>query len=252
LDSRDKPLQSMTKTSSTAKPDLILALDLPDQQQALQRLQLLAGKLHWVKIGLEMFCRLGPDWVHQVADLGYKIFLDLKLHDIPNTVAGAVRSLQNLPIQLLTIHASGGREMIEAAVQASAQRSQPLNILAVTVLTSLSQESFPEIGWSGSSSEQVLRLAQTAVAAGAPGLVCSGHELSLLRKELPQHIQLVIPGIRPAGSDLNEQKRVFTPADAVRAGASALVVGRPILAAQDPVLALEQILQEIDNAVASK
>ncbi len=238
----------MTNTTSTAKPDLILALDLPDQDQALRSLQPLTGKLQWVKIGLEMFCRFGPDWVYKISDLGYRIFLDLKLHDIPNTVAGAVRSLQHLPIQLLTIHASGGREMIDAAVQAAQQRSQPLDILAVTVLTSLGEENFAEIGWSGSSGEQVLRLARTAVEAGAPGLVCSGRELHLLRQQLPQQTKLVVPGIRPAGSDLNEQKRVFTPADAVRQGASSLVVGRPILAAKDPVAALEQILNEIDEA----
>ncbi len=118
------------------------------------------------------------------------------------------------------------------------------------MLTSLGEENFSEIGWSGGSGQQVLRLARTAVDAGAPGLVCSGREISLLRKELPSQIKLVVPGIRPAGSDLNEQKRVFTPADAVRMGASALVIGRPILAAKNPPLALEQILQEVNEAVS--
>lgn len=238
----------MTTPSSTAKPDLILALDLPDQEQALQLLTPLAGKLRWVKIGLEMFCRFGPDWVHRIADLGYDIFLDLKLHDIPNTVAGAVRSLRDLPIKLLTIHASGGHEMVTAAVQAAQERNTRLDILAVTVLTSLSEDNFSEIGWRGSSEEQVLRLARTAVQAGAPGLVCSGKELATLRRELPPEIQLIVPGIRPAGSSLDEQKRVFTPADAIRQGASFLVVGRPILKSPNPLQTVEQILTDIHEA----
>lgn len=238
----------MTTPTTTAKPDLILALDLPDQEQALQLLTPLAGKLRWVKIGLEMFCRFGPDWVNRISDLGYDIFLDLKLHDIPNTVAGAVRSLRHLPIKLLTIHAAGGHEMVAAAVQASQERDTPLDILAVTVLTSLSEDNFPEIGWQGSSEEQVLRLARTAVNAGAPGLVCSGRELAVLRRELPQEIKLIVPGIRPAGSSLDEQKRVFTPTDAIREGASLLVVGRPILKSPDPLNTVEQILADIHEA----
>lgn len=242
----------MTTPISSAKPDLILALDLPDSEQALQLLTPLAGKLRWVKIGLEMFCRLGPDWVNRVAGLGYDIFLDLKLHDIPNTVAGAVRSLQNLPIKLLTIHASGGHEMIAAAVQAAQEREQPLDILAVTVLTSLSADNFSEIGWQGSSTEQVLKLARTAVNAGAPGLVCSGQELATLRKELPSDVKLIVPGIRPAGSSLDEQKRVFTPADAISQGASYLVVGRPILKSANPLQTVEQILADIDAASSQR
>ena len=225
--------------------DLILALDCETADEAAPILRQLSGRLRWVKIGLQMFTAYGPDYVRRVADLGFNVFLDLKLHDIPNTVAKAVQSLAPLPIGMLTLHTSGGREMMEWAVKAQRQYKPDLQLLGVTVLTSMDDTALNGTGVPGSAAAQVERLAKLAAAAGMSGLVCSPHEVAPLRAALPAGVQLVTPGVRPADSAKDEQKRVMTPGDAARAGSSYIVVGRPILRAADPAAAAASILREL-------
>lgn len=225
--------------------DLILALDCETADEAAPILRQLAGRLRWVKIGLQMFTAYGPDYVRRVADQGFNVFLDLKLHDIPNTVAKAVQSLAPLPIGMLTLHTSGGREMMEWAVKAQRQHKPDLLLLGVTVLTSMDNAALNGTGVPGTAAAQVERLARLAAGAGMSGLVCSPHEVAPLRAALPAGVQLVTPGVRPADSAKDEQKRVMTPADAARAGSSYIVVGRPILRAADPAAAAAAILREL-------
>ncbi len=226
--------------------DLILALDVPTREAAAPILRQLRGQLRWVKIGLQMFTAYGPNYVREVAGMGFNIFLDLKLHDIPNTVAKAVESLGPLPIQMLTLHTAGGGEMMRAAKAAQQKTNPNLLLLGVTVLTSTDDAGLREIGVNATSPDQVARLGQLAADSGLRGLVCSPLEVAMLRRQLPAGIQLITPGIRPAseaGSD--DQKRVMTPADAARAGSTYIVVGRPILQASDPAAAARAILAEL-------
>ena len=225
--------------------DLILALDLETREAAAPLLRQLAGRLRWVKIGLQMFTAYGPDYVRAVADQGFNVFLDLKLHDIPNTVAKAVQSLAALPIGMLTLHTAGGREMLEWALKAQREHKPDLLLLGVTVLTSLDDAALNATGVPGTAGEQVERLARLAAAAGMRGLVCSPQEVGPLRAALPRDVQLITPGIRPADTAADEQKRVMTPAEAARAGAGFIVVGRPILRAADPAAAATAILREL-------
>ena len=178
--------------------DLILALDVPTREEAAPILRQLRGQLRWVKLGLQMFTAYGPEYVREVAGLGFDVFLDLKLHDIPNTVAKAVESLGPLPIRMLTLHTSGGGEMMRAAVAAQQKTNPNLLLLGVTVLTSTDAAGLNEIGVTTSPADQVARLGQLAVASGLRGLVCSPLEVELLRRTLPASTQLVTPGIRPA------------------------------------------------------
>ena len=225
--------------------DLILALDVPTRADAAPILRSLRGSLRWVKIGLQMFTACGPDCVREVAGHGFQVFLDLKLHDIPHTVAKAVESLAPLPIGMLTLHTSGGREMMAAARAAQEQAKPELLLLGVTVLTSLDAAALAETGVPAAPDAQVVRLARLATEAGLRGLVCSPLEVSLLRAQFPA-VQLVTPGIRPAGeTGTDDQKRVLTPAEAARAGANYIVVGRPILKARDPAEAARAILAEL-------
>ena len=228
--------------------DLILALDLPTREQAAPLLRQLRGSLRWVKIGLQMFTSYGPDYVRSIADEGFDIFLDLKLHDIPNTVAKAVESLAPLPIGMLTLHTAGGREMMKLARKAQQQTKPELLLLGVTVLTSMDDKGLEEIGVSGRAEDQVSRLGKLAVAAGLRGLVCSPLEVNLLRAQLAADVQLITPGIRPAGEvGSDDQKRVMTPGEASRCGASYIVVGRPILTAKDPAAAARSIVAELNS-----
>lgn len=227
--------------------DLILALDCETAAEADPILRQLSGRLRWVKIGLQMFTAYGPDYVRRVADQGFSIFLDLKLHDIPNTVAKAVQSLAPLPIGMLTLHTSGGREMMEWAVKAQRQHKPDLLLLGVTVLTSMDDAALNGTGVPGSAASQVERLAKLAAGAGLSGLVCSPHEVAPLRAVLPANVQLVTPGVRPADAAADEQKRVMTPADAARAGSNFIVVGRPILRAANPADAATRILRELGH-----
>ena len=240
----------MAKKRNMSKRDckLILALDLPDRESALKILDGLRGKLEWVKIGLQMYLKYGAEFVREVSGMGFKIFLDLKLFDIPNTVASAVESVSALPVSMLTIHASGGREMMRRAVESAAERNPELLILGVTVLTSFDADSLAETGVELEPEWQVEKLAKLAVDSGLKGLVCSPLEIEGLRSILPEDTVLVTPGIRPSGSSADEQKRIMTPADAARAGSDFIVVGRPILKAENPAFAVSKILEEIANA----
>ena len=198
-----------------------------------------------MKVGLQMFTAFGTDWVKEVADSGYRVFLDLKLHDIPNTVAKTVESLAPLPIQMLTIHTSGGPAMIGAARAAQQANNPDLLILGVTVLTSMDAAQMQAVGWQDDAATQVRRLAQTGSEAGLQGFVCSPLEVADLRARLPIGTQLVTPGIRPLGAARGDQSRIMTPGDAARAGSTHIVVGRPITAAPDPVAAAKAIIREL-------
>lgn len=225
--------------------NLILALDVETKEEALALLEQIGPSLKTVKIGLQLFTRYGPSLVEDVAALGYKIFLDLKLHDIPNTVAKAVQSLSTLPVSMLTLHASGGSEMLAAADKARQSFCPELTLLAVTVLTSMNQDSLAETGIAAPPESQVAVLAKLARKAGIAGIVCSPLEIELLRRELDSDAVLVTPGIRPADASADEQKRIMTPREAADAGANHIVVGRPILRAADPREAVRKILAEI-------
>lgn len=243
-----RQLSSHYYVSDHPSCDLILALDLPDRDAVTPMLRQLHGSLSWVKIGLQMFTAYGPDYVKEIADEGFKIFLDLKLHDIPNTVAKAVESLSSLPIDMLTIHTGGGSEMMTRAKQAQENSNPDLLLLGVTVLTSMDDIGLQEIGVDIPSPDQVTRLGKLAVRSGLKGLVCSPLEVAELRRELPPEIKLVTPGIRPAGqSGGDDQKRIMTPADAAKAGSSYIVVGRPILQAPDPAAAARAIMAELSS-----
>ena len=227
---------------------LIVALDVPSASQARQIVQTIGEAATTYKIGKQLFTAEGPQVVRDLVSSGRKVFLDLKFHDIPNTVAGAVKSAAALGVGMLTVHASGGSKMLKAAAEAARQSSpQPL-VLAVTVLTSLSDSDLQELGISGTVQSQVLRLGALARAAGCGGLVASAQEARELRHELGDGFAIVTPGIRPAGSASGDQARVVTPTDAIAAGATHLVVGRPILDAADPAKAAENIVQEIQSA----
>lgn len=225
--------------------DLILVLDAQSTRDVTPALKQLQGTVRWVKIGLEMFTANGPDCVREIAGLGFKVFLDLKLHDIPNTVAKSVESVSKLPIAMLTLHTSGGREMMQWAVKAQQQTAPNLKLLGVTVLTSSGAASLAETGVADSPEKQVVRLGKLAIDSGLRGLVCSPLEIVLLRSTLPPGVTLVTPGIRPRDAQADDQTRVMTPAEAARAGANFLVVGRPIFKAPDPVAAARAILAEI-------
>jgi orotidine-5'-phosphate decarboxylase len=205
----------------------------------------LGDSLKWVKIGLQLFTAYGPDFVREIADRGYKVFLDLKLHDIPNTVAKAVQSISALPVELLTLHASGGAEMLEWANKARNEHAPDLNLLAVTVLTSMDESQLRSLNVSATPEEQVLHLADITIRSGVQGLVCSSLELEPLRARLGHEPIIVTPGIRPAGAAADEQKRIMTPAAAAAAGSSYIVVGRPILKAEDPAAAAQAIQAEL-------
>ncbi len=221
--------------------ELILALDVPSRDEGLTFLDKVEGHLDWVKIGLQLFTKEGPGFIEEVAQRHINIFLDLKLYDIPNTVGSTVRSLGHLPIQMLTLHASGGSEMLAFAREARDEVRPELQLLGVTVLTSFNEEGMVATGIADSLEVQVLRLARLAVRAGIDGLVCSPLELTLLRGEIGVAPLLVTPGIRPAGVDANEQKRTQTPESAAKMGASHIVVGRPILKAENPVKTITDI-----------
>jgi orotidine-5'-phosphate decarboxylase len=225
--------------------DLILVLDAQSPRDVTPALRQLQGTVRTVKVGLEMFTACGPDAVREIAGLGFDIFLDLKLHDIPNTVAKAVESAAKLPIKMLTLHTSGGREMMQWAAKAQREHAPHLLLLGVTVLTSMSAAGLAETGVADSPEKQVVRLGQLAIDSGLRGLVCSPLEISPLRAALPRDVALITPGIRPRGADAGDQTRIMTPAEAARSGASYVVVGRPIFKAPDPVAAARAILAEL-------
>ena len=237
------------------KDHLIVALDFPSATAALALADKLAGSCRWVKVGLELYLAAGNSIVAELRSRGFSVFLDLKLHDIPNTVAGAVRSAAQAGASLLTLHAAGGPAMLRAAVEEAAkiaaQGGTPPHLLAVTVLTSMDAAELTAIGIAQTPAEQVLRLGRMAMACGVEGLVCSPEEVAILRKDLGDTPLLVTPGIRLAGAAAQDQKRLATPSAAITAGASYLVVGRPITQAADPLQAAKAILLEMKNARTS-
>ena len=232
------------------KNPIIAALDVPSAEQAWKLAEQIAPAVGAFKIGKELFVSAGPDIVKRVRATGASVFLDLKFHDIPHTVAKAVAAAMRLDVQMLTIHTSGGCEMMRAAAKSAQDTAKssglpvPL-VLGVTVLTSFTNESLAEIGCEAGTEKQVVRLAQLAVKSGLRGLVCSPLEIVALRKVLPAHIQLVTPGIRTGAEKADDQKRTLTPREAMAAGASWLVVGRPIYAAENPRAAAEKILASL-------
>lgn len=227
---------------------LIVALDFPDARAALALVDRLEGSARWFKVGLELYIAEGKSLVAELQRRGFSVFLDLKLHDIPNTVASAVRAAARLGVNMLTVHASGGPEMLAAAAEST---DTGLTLLAVTVLTSIDAAQLEATGVRGSAAAQVERLATMAFAYGIRGFVCSPAEVAGLRRRLGSEPLLVIPGIRPEGAAIGDQRRVATPAAAMAAGASYLVVGRPITRAVDPGAAARAILAQMQAAIAS-
>ena len=234
---------------STASDRLIVALDFPSAAAALSLVDRLEGRCHWFKVGLELYCAAGNSIVEEMQRRGFEVFLDLKLHDIPNTVAGAVRTVASLGASLLTVHAAGGAAMLQAAAEAAAAVPGGPRLLAVTVLTSMDSTQLSASGVCSNPGEQVLRLARLAHASGIEGLVCSPQETVTLRAQLPATL-LVVPGIRPTGTAAGDQSRIATPSSALLGGASMLVVGRPITQVPDPAAAAEAILAEMALALA--
>jgi orotidine-5'-phosphate decarboxylase len=224
---------------------LILALDVPGENEALRLADSLRPELAWVKVGLQLFTACGPDVVRRLVSLGLRVFLDLKLHDIPNTVAGAVRSAARLGVSMLSVHASGGTGMLRAAVEAAREGVTSPAIIAVTLLTSLGQTDIDDLGFSGRPRDMVLRLAALGLRAGVDGLVTSPREVALLRAAHGNDPLLVTPGVRPSGSAADDQARIAAPGQAVQDGADYLVIGRPITRDPDPAAAADRIAEEL-------
>lgn len=224
---------------------VIVALDYSQSTQALALVQQLSPQLCRLKIGKELFARGGPELVSRLVGQGFDIFLDLKFHDIPITVAKACAAATDLGIWMINVHCLGGRKMLDAAREAVAKTGTNAILLGVTILTSMDRDDLEEVGLLGDPTAHVLRLARLAKSCGLDGVVCSAQETSLLRLPLGQEFCLVTPGIRPLGTAVGDQKRIMTPSQAIRHGADYLVIGRPITAADDPMRALLTITEEI-------
>ena len=236
-------------TPRLAKDKIILPLDVADEAAALRLVEGLAGTVSFFKVGLELFTRCGPRIVDRIREAGggaSQVFLDLKLHDIPNTVAGAVRAAAALEVDFLTVHLAGGAAMLRAAVEAAGEKTL---LLGVSVLTSSDAGTLAETGVHGTVEEQVLRLAALGVASGVRGIVASAHEARPLRTQFGPDLTLVVPGVRPAAGASDDQRRVMTPREALAAGADYLVIGRPITAQPAPRAAAEAIVRDLENDV---
>lgn len=240
----------------SARDRLILALDVPTPDEALALAGRFRGRLAWAKVGTELFTAAGPSLVRQLEDRGLKIFLDLKFHDIPNTVARAAAAATELGVAMFNVHASGGREMMAGAVEAAHSRALALGVvpplvIAVTVLTSIDQETLNrEVGLAGGVADHVERLALAARDAGCDGVVASPLEVERIKAACGPTFVTVTPGVRPRGNDAGDQRRTLTPGEALQAGSDYLVVGRPITRALDSVAALESILSEMEEAAS--
>jgi orotidine-5'-phosphate decarboxylase len=239
--------RAVSGTPLDARDRLAVALDFSSATAALALVDRLEGRCRWFKVGMELFYASGNELIHQLREKGFEVFLDLKLHDIPNTAAGAVRSVTSTGASLLTLHASGGERMMLAAVEATQTSGSP-RLLAVTVLTSMDGADLNGTGVNASPRDQAIRLALLAQKCGVAGMVCSPEEVEVLRGKLDPDSLLVVPGIRPAGSARGDQRRIATPGSAIRDGASMLVVGRPITQSADPAQAAASILAEIEAA----
>jgi len=226
-------------------PKIIIALDYPSAAPALALADKLQPSLCRLKVGKELFTATGPALLEQLMNRGFEIFLDLKFHDIPNTTAQACKAAAGFGVWMVNVHALGGRKMLEAAREAIASSARQPKLIAVTLLTSMAQDDLAGIGINATPAEMVLRLATLARECGLDGVVCSAQEAALLRKQCGKDFCLVTPGIRPVQASLDDQLRVMTPQAALRAGASYLVIGRPITQAVDPLQALLDINKEI-------
>jgi orotidine-5'-phosphate decarboxylase len=232
-------------------PQIFCALDRADLDGALALGRALSGVVDGFKVGLEFVTANGPDGVRRIGDLGLPVFLDTKFHDIPNTVAGAVKAARALGVAMLTLHVSGGPDMLRAAVEVARAREPCPRLIGVTVLTSLDDADLASLGVAEKVPAHVARLAGLAWDSGLDGIVCAPHEVALLRSRFEPDFTLVVPGIRPSGSVVSDQKRTQSPADAAAAGADVLVIGRPITQASDPRAAAQAISAEIAAARAA-
>jgi orotidine-5'-phosphate decarboxylase len=235
----------MAVTRDEAVRRLAVALDTSEREEILRLVRALRGRVGVAKVGLEAFTAHGPDLVREVGEVGVPVFLDLKLHDIPNTVERAARNAARLGVAMLTVHASGGEAMLRAAVTGAASVDRPPAVLAVTVLTSLDDAALVVLGIPGGAAERVAAWAALAQRCGCAGVVCSPQEAAALRASRGPGFLLVTPGVRPSGEGSADQRRVATPREAIAAGADLLVVGRPITGAADPVAAAEAIVAEM-------
>ena len=224
---------------------IFAALDTPDLPRALEIAKSIQPHVGGLKVGLEFITALGPDAVKRIVQIGAPVFADTKFHDIPNTVAGASKAIASLGISMFNIHASGGEAMMRAAKDAAASVNPNVKLIAVTVLTSLEDSDLDAVGQKKPARDQVLRLAELTKKSGLDGVVCSAHEIEPIRKAIGSDFMLVVPGIRPAGADLADQKRVMTPTEALGKGADILVIGRPIVAAKDPAAAAKAIADSL-------
>jgi len=243
---------SHTKKEYKMRDRIIVALDTTNAEQALAIARPLQTHVGWMKVGMTLYYSEGPQVVRDIRHLGFKVFVDLKLNDIPHQVEGAVRALARVGVDLITVHATGGRAMLEAAVRAADEAAakfggKRVKVIAVTVLTSLDADDLTTFGIDRTPAEQVAALATLARDAGCDGIVCSPQEAAAMRELLGPDALIVTPGVRPTGADTGDQARVATPAEAIAAGASHLVIGRPITAASDPVQAARTILEEMDS-----
>jgi len=225
---------------SKQDPKIIVALDYPDQSQAMAFVDRVEPSLCKLKVGFELFVAEGPGFVESLSNRGFDVFLDLKFHDIPNTVASACKTASRLGVWMINVHASGGSRMMEAAREAVEQEVNQPKLIAVTILTSMDDQDLQQLKIENSAREQALYLSQLTRQAGLDGVVCSAQEASAMRELNGEDFLLVTPGIRPAGADQGDQKRVVTPEDAFASGSSYLVMGRPITRADDPVAVLQQ------------
>lgn len=233
-----------------ARDAIIVALDYPDAASALEAARALRGHVGWVKVGMTLYYAEGPAIVREMRSLGFKVFVDLKLHDIPHQVEGAARTLTRVGADMFTVHAAGGPQMLEAAVRGAAGAAAKFgvarpSVIAVTVLTSLDDAGLSAIGVDRPAAEQVPLLAALARGAGCDGIVCSPHEAAAMRELLGPDALVVTPGVRPEGADAGDQARTATPVEAIAAGASHLVIGRPITGAADPAAAAREIVKEL-------
>ena len=228
---------------------VIVALDYPDAASALQLVASLTPALCRLKVGKELFTRAGPPLVEELAGRGFDVFLDLKFHDIPNTVASACHAAADLGVWMVNVHALGGERMLLAAREGVERAAHTPLLIAVTILTSMDASDLAAVGLSGSPADNVLRLATLVQQSGLDGVVCSSRETGVLRNALGPDFRLITPGIRPLGSQADDQRRVMTPADALRAGSNYLVIGRPVTRADDPVSVLRTINSELSALI---
>jgi orotidine-5'-phosphate decarboxylase len=230
---------------------IFAALDTPDLSRALELAKAIRPHVGGLKIGLEFITALGPSAVREIVALGLPVFADVKFHDIPNTVAGASREIARLGVTMFNVHASGGEAMMRAAKEAAASVDPRVKVIGVTVLTSLDDGDLEQVGQQRPAREQVVRLAQLAMASGLDGVVCSPQEIGLVREACGPSFLIVTPGVRAAGADLADQRRVLSPGEAMRAGADILVIGRPISGAADPAAAARAIAEDIAEVSAA-